>query len=203
MKRFTLIELLVVIAIIAILAAILLPAMSRARELGRHISCNNNLKQQGIAMLSYVNDNQERFTPNYTASYCWLQLLAPYLSIPQTPVTAWRESKIFTCPSALTPPGDYIDYGINLSTDHSITSGTDNSVKLTQIKQPAATIDLADRNSASSSHISNDGHLTLRHVKAANYLFVDGHVVLLRITSVTGRYWYINKSTCSYPYDYR
>ena len=76
-RGFTLIELLVVIAIIAILAALLLPALGRAKDRGRTTACLSNLRQLAVAWVMYADDFAKRFPPNRSARMGSVQQNSP------------------------------------------------------------------------------------------------------------------------------
>ena len=97
-SAFTLIELLVVIAIIAILAALLVPAVSSALERGRQAMCTNNLHQIGIAMTLYSNDHDGFWPPPKVGDIMWSKLVGDYLPQRGDNDTS-PEHEIFACPS--------------------------------------------------------------------------------------------------------
>jgi prepilin-type N-terminal cleavage/methylation domain-containing protein/prepilin-type processing-associated H-X9-DG protein len=97
-RGFTLIELLVVIAIIAILASILFPVFARARENARRSSCLSNMKQQGLGVMQYTQDYDEKYPQAYyypdnsssSGGYAhWSGLIQPYV----------KSNQLFVCPS--------------------------------------------------------------------------------------------------------
>jgi type II secretory pathway pseudopilin PulG len=118
---FTLIELLVFIAVISILTALLLPALSRAREMGQATVCKNNLRQIlfgvhlylpdfGVYPPFYLTDYLSTTNPAHTDGAFWFERLKPYVRSAWPPMTTsarGQPSGAFTCPGYSSMPGVY------------------------------------------------------------------------------------------------
>jgi len=100
-KAFTLVELLVVIAIIALLMAILMPALNRVKEQGRMVKCLANMKQWNLIAAMYTEENQGKYWPSDggTPCYWWIKYV-------EDKYKDWKANKLWFCPSAQKPETD-------------------------------------------------------------------------------------------------
>ncbi len=216
-KRFTLIELLVVIAIIAILAAMLLPALNNAREKARTINCLGNLKQLGSAILYYADDHDGYSAAVYTDKFSgqrWcvqFRYISKYLISPES----------FICPSESLSrwpsiyETDWISYGLPKDITGYCAEGRNSempSIKLSKLavgkgkqtviagestigSKPGAyagfSLMFDTSNTAATFTAPTAAYYQVddsRHGKKANFAFLDGHAGTLSTTEIKTEY---------------
>ncbi len=197
-RAFTLLELLVVIAIIAVLASILFPVFMSAKESARTAKCASNLRQMGVAVLLYLDDNGGKFPPDSHNDNIHLIVKLQKYS---------KAKLLFRCPSDKSKnferplPGyrsrRLSSYGSNFYmtplADGESFDGTHGYTDISLFAQPAKTIYIAEmkENSVADHFHPAYWSLGLRdpeydglgirvHGDKSNYLFLDGHVKLMK-----------------------
>ena len=189
---FTLVELLVVIAIIAVLAALLLPALSRAQAQARSALCINNLRQWGLAYHQYAGDNRDALPrrgqgvqplAQIDRPEDWFNALPPYFkSAPYEQIFAATQKlkpcsqSLFVCPVAEDPGSNhFLPYGMNMNL---CPWNLPRATRLVEIVHPSEVVAMADAPGpyASTFPSAKPYSVLPRHSARANILFLGGQV---------------------------
>jgi len=169
-KAFTLIELLVVIAILAILIAILIPAVSKAIESARRTNCTNNLKALSLAVLGYASENDGELPPGNDLT-----------SIAKSVSNYVDDLKFWICPSdrgvSVAETINSFQSGPNCS--YMYVSGYTNLIRVQSLVSSPLLMDEATTGELSDDNADNDNH----RGPILNVVFLDGHVAAFKGTN--------------------
>jgi prepilin-type N-terminal cleavage/methylation domain-containing protein/prepilin-type processing-associated H-X9-DG protein len=185
-NAFTLIELLVTIGIIAILAAMILPALGSAKKKAQALSCQSNLRQLSVTTFLYCQDNSDClpfawYNDPDPSQNNFFALLTPLLYHSEFDGYSDFESKVFTCPKRMAEPlvgpnPMRISYGMNAH--NSIDFPDPRTKRLSAIPNVAGTLLLSDvafsYNHPPIERLDPD-QVGYKHDNKANYIFFDGH----------------------------
>ena len=205
-KYFTLVELLVVIGIIAVLAAMLMPALQQARERGRSTSCLSNCKQIGNALMMYV-DSNDAVIPELSvknaaggkvswAAHMWNLKYLPTEKLFYCPTSTrkgtpseWTDYRVNKIASSGTYT-EFIDFGMN----RMVTLSASRKYKVTKVKSASQTMIIGEcalpgqkkgcstlAQAWGTVNSSNGiGSVAVRHKGTVNFIYFDGHAGAMR-----------------------